>query len=86
MIADQVEVADEEIEIVSPPSKKARSQTISWNDAKVLAVITQAFISKPYAAKKLASGYEITAAILNKHCPEFETIQIKANYSNRVLM
>ena len=61
----------DDIVILSPPSKKARMPTISWNDKKLVAALERAYMSKPYAAKKKLDAWVTCAAVLNTKCEEF---------------
>ena len=74
-----------DVEVISAPLKKARAATITWTDAKVLAILEQCYLSKPYSAKKVIAGYETVAAILNTRSGEFKTVSVSgANVKTRL--
>jgi hypothetical protein len=61
----------DDIVLLSPPAKKARMPTISWDSEKIVAALERAYVDKPYAAKKKAEAWVISAATLNAKCPVF---------------
>jgi hypothetical protein len=52
MNQDDKSCEGDDIVILSPPSKKARMPTISWNDKKLVAALERAYMSKPYVQKR----------------------------------
>ena len=73
------------MKVISAPLKKAIAATITWTDAKVLAILEQCYLSKPYSAKKVIAGYETVAAILNTRSGEFKTVSVSgANVKARL--
>lgn len=75
----------EEVEVVSPIPKKPRQAKINWNDAKLIAILEQCYINKPYGTKKVAAAYETVSATLNAHCEEFKAVPVSgANVKTRM--